>query len=275
MNAPLRTLIVDDEELARERLRELLAERADAALAGEAPNGRAAVEAVRAEREAGRPLDLVLLDVQMPELDGLGVLDALAPEERPAVVFVTAFDRYALRAFDLHALDYLLKPFDDGRFHRALDRAVARLRDGDGDALTSRLLHLLRTAAEAGTPADVEPTPEAPAEHLERLAIRVGSRWVLVEADELDWVEGAGVYARLVAGEKDYLLRMSLTELEERLDPARFARVHRSTIVNLGRIREVRPHTHGEYVLVLKDGTRLKASRTYSDRVRTYLDRLS
>ncbi|MEM1055563.1 MAG: LytTR family DNA-binding domain-containing protein [Bacteroidota bacterium] len=281
MSAPLRVLIADDEPLARERLRELVAMRDDAEPVGEARNGTEAVEAVRQAREAGASVDLLLLDVEMPELDGLAALDALEPEERPAVVFVTAYDRYALRAFDLHALDYLLKPFDDERFHAALDRARDALRRGEAAALTQRLLALLRQAD--GAPAEVTRADadgeEAQAEDSEapltRLAIRTGSRYDLVEVDEIDWIEGAGVYARLVVGDKAHLLRTPLAELERRLDAGRFVRIHRSTIVNLDRVREARGHAHGEYVLGLRDGTRLKVSRTYSDRIRAFLDGLS
>ena len=268
---PLRILIVDDEPLARERLRELLDDRSDAVLAAEAQNGREAVELVRSERDAGCALDLVLLDVQMPELDGFDVLDALDPEERPPVVFVTAFDRYALQAFDLHALDYLLKPFDDARFHDALDRALERRRQGDVNAVTSRQLGLLRTPDAGEAASEIADAAGGDT----RIAIRVGSRWVLIDTAEIDWIEGAGVHARLVTGEKSYLLRTSLTNLEQRLDAEHFARIHRSTIVNLDRIREVRTHSHGEYVLFLKDGIRLKVSRTYSDQIRSFLERLS
>ena len=225
----------------------------------------------------------------MPELDGLATLDALAPEERPAVVFVTAYDRYALRAFDLHALDYLLKPFNDQRFHEALDRARDALRRGEAAALTQRLLAILRqtdgapadvSRADTGPEASGDPAlPESEASHtdtpLTRLAIRTGSRYHLVEVDEIDWIEGAGVYARLIVGDKAHLLRTPLAELERRLDPERFVRIHRSTIVNLDRVREARGHAHGEYVLGLRDGTRLKVSRTYSERIRSFLDGLS
>ncbi|MEM6328543.1 MAG: LytTR family DNA-binding domain-containing protein [Bacteroidota bacterium] len=274
---PLRVLIADDEPLARERLRELLTTREDAEAIGEARNGTEAVQIVREQREAGAPVDLLLLDVEMPELNGLGALDALDADERPAVVFVTAYDRYALRAFDLHALDYLLKPFDDERFHAALDRARDALRRGEAASLTQRLLALLRQ--DDGAPAEVsradaeeDSSDDAP---LTRLAIRTGSRYHLVEVDEIDWIEGAGVYARLIVGDKAHLLRTPLAELERRLDPERFVRIHRSTIVNLDRVREARGHAHGEYVLGLRDGTRLKVSRTYSDRIRAFLDGLS
>ena len=275
--SPLRVLIADDEPLARERLRELLGAHEGAEAIGEARNGAEAVRAIRQHRETGHPVDLLLLDVEMPELDGLAALDALAPEERPAVVFVTAYDRYALRAFDLHALDYVLKPFDDERFYAALDRASDSLRRGEAAALTQRLLALLRQ--DDGAPAEVSRADDDASEDAEapltRLAIRTGSRYHLVEVDEIDWIEGAGVYARLIVGDKAHLLRTPLAELERRLDPDRFVRIHRSTIVNLDRVREARGHAHGEYVLGLRDGTRLKVSRTYSDRIRAFLDGLS
>ena len=275
MTPPLRVGIADDEPLARKRLRALLADRDDVALAVEARNGREAVEAVRRAHAEHAPLDLLLLDVEMPELDGLGAVSELAAEERPAVVFVTAYDRYAVQAFELHALDYVLKPFDDDRFHEALDRAAERRRGGDEDALTDRTLSLLRPPADE-TPADfeAEPTDADAPDRLRRVAVRTGDRFHLVDADDIDWVEGAGVYVRLVTGEKSHLLRTNLADLERRLDPATFLRVHRSSIVNLDRVREVRVRPHGEYVLVLEDGTRLKVSRTYSDRVRAYLGTL-
>jgi two-component system LytT family response regulator len=277
MPHPLRVIIADDEPLARERVEELLGERADARLVAACRNGREAVDAVRAAREAGEPADLLLLDVEMPEMDGLAALAELSADERPAVVFVTAYDRYALQAFDLHALDYLLKPFDDDRFGQALDRAREAASRGEEDALSARLIKLLQEArgsqqepAEVAAP-DAEAGGPTPAS---RLAVRLGNRWRLIAPDEIDWVEGAGVYARLVIGEKSYLLRTSLADLEERLDPARFVRIHRSTIVNFERVVEVRPRTHGEYLLVLSGGGRLKVSRSYSDRVRALLDRL-
>lgn len=280
----LRVLVADDEPLARERLRELLGTRDDAEAVGEARNGREAIDAIRELRDKGTPADLVLLDVEMPELDGFATLDALTPEERPAVVFVTAYDRYALRAFDLHALDYLLKPFNDARFHDAMDRARDSVRRGEAAALTQRLLALLRQsdgeAAEVSratleASGDGDPAPEDTDALLTRLAIRTGSRYHLVEVDEIDWIEGAGVYARLIVGDKAHLLRTPLAELERKLDPTRFVRIHRSTIVNLDRVREARGHAHGEYVLGLRDGTKLKVSRTYSDRIRAFLDGLS
>ncbi len=280
----LRVLVADDEPLARERLRELLGTRDDAEAVGEARNGREAIDAIRELRDKGTPADLVLLDVEMPELDGFATLDELTPEERPAVVFVTAYDRYALRAFDLHALDYLLKPFNDARFHDAMDRARDSVRRGEAAALTQRLLALLRQsdgeAAEVSratleASGDGDPAPEDTDALLTRLAIRTGSRYHLVEVDEIDWIEGAGVYARLIVGDKAHLLRTPLAELERKLDPTRFVRIHRSTIVNLDRVREARGHAHGEYVLGLRDGTKLKVSRTYSDRIRAFLDGLS
>ncbi len=280
MTPPLRVGIADDEPLARERLRTLLDGRDDVALVAEARHGQEAVDAVRDAQRAGAPLDLLLLDVEMPVLDGLGAVAALAADERPAIVFVTAYDRYAVQAFELHALDYVLKPFEDDRFHDALDRAAERRRGGDEDALSERTLSLLRPPDDEA-PADFEPEParapaagEAP-ERLRRVAVRTGDRFHLVDAEDIDWIEGAGVYVRLVAGEKSHLLRTNLADFERRLDPATFLRIHRSSIVNLDRVREVRLRPHGEYVLVLEDGTRLKVSRTYSDRVRAYLGTLS
>ena len=192
-------------------------------------------------------------------------------------MFVTAYDRYAVQAFDLHAVDYVLKPVEDDRFHAALNRAVERRRGGDTGGLSARLLALLRQADDEPAPgADEPPALDADAERpLHRVAVQSGGRYHLVDVDEVDWIEGAGVYAKLVLGDKAHLVRTTLASLEERLDSTRFVRVHRSTIANLDRVREVHPASHGEYVLLLADGTRLKVSRTYADRVRDYLDRLT
>ena len=266
--APLRVLIADDEPLARERLRDLLAARDDVTLVAECEGGADAVAAIRAQKP-----DLALLDVQMPDPDGVGVLEALDPEERPAVVFVTAHDRYALRAFDLHAIDFLLKPFSDERFDEALARAADRLRRGERTSISARQLAHLRPPDDDA--ADGEADDPDDQSRLDRIAVRIGSRWRIVEAEEIDWIEGAGVYARLVVGDRTFLIRTSLAALEQRLDSERFVRIHRSTIARLDRVREVQGHAHGEYVLVLRDGTRLKVSRTYSERVRAYLERIT
>ena len=274
---PLRVALADDEPLARERLRELLDGRADVTLVAEAATGADALAAVRDARRQGQPLDLVLLDVQMPAPDGLAVAEVLRDEPddaRPAVVFVTAYDRYAVQAFDLHAVDYVLKPVEDDRFHAALDRAVERRRGGDSGGLSARLLSLLRHA-EPEPGADAPPLDADAARPLHRVAVQSGGRYHLVDVDEVDWIEGAGVYAKLVLGDKARLVRTTLASLEERLDSSRFVRVHRSTIANLDRVREVRPTSHGEYLLILADGTRLKVSRTFADNVRAYLDRLT
>jgi len=273
MALPLRAALADDEPLARERLRDLLATRDDVALVAEAASGDVLLDLVREGRRRGEPLDLVLLDVQMPAPDGIAIaeaLQALPGDERPAVVFVTAYDRYAVQAFDLHAIDYVLKPVEDDRFHDAIDRAAGRRREGDTSALSARLLALLRQS-EAGEPAEL-PHEAAP---LQRVAVQTGGRYHLVDVADVDWIEGAGVYAKLVVGDRAHLVRTTLASLEERLDAGRFVRIHRSTIANLDRVREVHTHAHGEFVLLLADGTRLKVSRTYADRVRAYLDRIS
>jgi two-component system, LytTR family, response regulator len=245
----LRVLLVDDEPLVRVGLRGLLAEEPEVVVVGEARNGVEALELI-----GSLTPDLVFLDVQMPGLDGLGVLNALAPEERPPVVFVTAFDQYAVRAFDLHAVDYLLKPFDAERFHVALARAQERLAARDpGPARESlrALLAELRGGDAAGP---------------DRLAVREQGRIVLVPTAEIDWIEAADNYVRLYRGGQYHLLRESLGRLEERLDRRRFARIHRSAMVNLDRVRALEPGPGGEYDVILQDGRRLTLSRGYRDR---------
>ena len=245
MQTPIRTLIVDDEPLCRERLHDLLSGDAEIALVGECGDGAEAVVTLR-EGEC----DLVFLDVEMPELDGLGVVAAVGPERMPTVVFVTAYDRYALRAFEVQALDYLLKPFDRERFAKALARAKEHVRRGRSAEASRQLLALL---------GDARPGPR----HLERLVLRSGGRIFFLKAEEIDWVEAAGNYLRLHVGDAVHLLRETLNNLEARLDPDCFWRIHRSTLVNVDRIRELQPLFHGDHVVILQDGTELTVSRTY------------
>ncbi len=268
LDRPIRVLVVDDEPPARARIAKLLADRDGFEPIGECTNGRDALDAIREQHP-----DLVLLDVQMPEMSGLDVLEALDPDTMPAVIFVTAYDQHALRAFELHAVDYLLKPFDDERFTLALDRAKSRIERGHLAGLSRRLLTLLRTVQQGRdeTPALLAgPAPQP----LDRLAIRSGDRILIVKVEEIDWIEGAGVYARLHVGAKAHLIRETLTNLAEQLDPERFVRIHRSTIVNRDRVRELRSYFHGEYLVLLTDGTQLKLSRTYRDNLDLIAGRL-
>jgi two-component system LytT family response regulator len=243
-------LLVDDEALVRRGIRGFLAGEPDLVVIGECGNGLEAVDVIRAERP-----DLVFLDVQMPELDGLGVIDALDEEERPpALVFVTAYDAYALRAFEVHAVDYLLKPFDERRFRTALGRARQRLAStGTGPPPADpRLESLLR---------ELRPAPA----YADRLLVRTGNRLVPVAVADIDWFEAADNYVRLHVGRERYALRETIRSLEARLDPRRFARVHRSTIVNLDRVREVRPLPSGDCSLILTGGTELMLSRSWRE----------
>jgi two-component system LytT family response regulator len=251
--AKIRTQIVDDEPLARQRLRHLLEREADIEVAGESADGRQAVAALRHD-----PPDLVFLDVQMPVLDGFGVLEELGAERLPMVIFVTAHDRYALRAFEVHALDYLLKPFDQERFRKALDRARAQLQHNQNLDVNERLLAMLADVKEARKP-------------LDRLAIKSGGRVCFIRTEEIDWIEAAGNYLRLHVGRAVHLLRETMSRLESRLDSRLFPRIHRSTIVNLERIRELQPSFHGDFVVKLRDGTELTLSRGYRDKLQELL----
>lgn len=248
--AELRLLIVDDEPLVRDGIRMLLEREADVRILGEARNGEQAVGRIRELRP-----DLVLLDVQMPGMDGLAVVAALAPEERPAFVFVTAYGEYATRAFDVHAVDYLLKPFDADRFATALRRARARMTQGKVDRL-EELLATLRPARA----------------YSERLLLKQEGTVVVVPVHEIDWIEAADNYVHIHARTGRYMERESLKEIETKLDPARFARVHRSTIVNLSRVKSLNPLTAGEHIITLTTGTRLTLSRGYRDDFKARLE---
>jgi two-component system LytT family response regulator len=249
----IRTFIVDDEPLARQRLRRLLETEADIEVAGECADGRQAVAALRQDLP-----DLLFLDVQMPLLDGFGVLEELGAEHMPVVIFVTAYDRYALRAFEVHALDYLLKPFDRERFRKALERARAQLRRHQHQEVNQRLLALLADVRETRKP-------------LDRLVIKSGGRVCFVRTEEIDWIEAAGNYLRLHVGPEVHLLRETMSRLESRLDPRQFPRIHRSTMVNLERIQELQPSFHGDFIVVLRDGTELTLSRGYREKLQELL----
>jgi two-component system LytT family response regulator len=231
---PIRTLIVDDEPLGRQRLRGLLDADPDVEVVGECADGAEALAALRSE-----PCDLVFLDVEMPGLSGLDVARRLGPQRLPAIVFVTAHRDYALPAFEVRAVDFLLKPFDRARFQQTMGWAKEQLaREGDA------------AARPAGKP-------------LERVTIKSGGRIYFVKAEDIDWVEAAGNYLRLHSGGQTHLLRETLSNLAARLDPERFWRIHRSTLVNVDRVQELQPLFHGDYAVILRDGTQLTLSRSY------------
>jgi two-component system LytT family response regulator len=237
----LRALIADDEPLARRKIKTLLAREPGAEVAGECASGPEAARLIR-ELEP----NLVFLDIEMPELDGLSVLEGLGSRSAPAVIFVTAYDQYAVRAFDVQALDYLLKPIDRRRFQTALERA----RDH------------LRLSAE----------PQSP---LTRLLVRSGDRMQVLKVDDVDWLEAADNYVKVHAAGQTHLLRETLARLKSRLDPARFLRIHRSTLVNVERIQSLYPLFHGDQMVVLHDGTELTVSRRYRQELETLLGRPS
>jgi two-component system LytT family response regulator len=257
----IKTLLVDDEPLARRNLRVLLKDDADVEVVGEARNGTEALDAIREHSP-----DLVFLDIQMPEMDGFGVLENIEAGQMPVIVFVTAFDRYALRAFEFHALDYLLKPFDDARFEKALRQAKQQVEQRDIKDLSHRLIALL-----AGR--DAATTTEHPAktDYLTRLLIKSSGRVSFLKTEDVDWIGAEDYYIKLHVGRKNHLLRETMNEMEAKLDPSKFVRVHRSSIVNVDRIRELQQHFNGEYVVVLKDGTELKLSRSRREQLQNML----
>jgi two-component system, LytTR family, response regulator len=246
----IRTLIVDDMLLGRKRLRRHLEKLRDIEIVGEASDGREAIEAIGTLHP-----QLVFLDVQMPEVDGFDVLSAVGVDAIPAVVFVTAHEEFALRAFEMHAIDYLLKPFDTARLHKAVERARRQIASATDDSAV-RLNALLRQIA-SGT------------RQTRRIAIKADGRTVFLPTEDIDYIEAAGNYLRIVTsgGGNAYMARDRISEMERRLDPAVFARVHRSTIVNISRIKEMHPLFNGDQSLILTNGTRLTLSRTYREQL--------
>lgn len=249
----IRAYILDDERLARKRVRRLLGPEPDVEVVGESADPREAVQFL-----AANPVDLLFLDIQMPELNGFDVLDSLPAERTPVVIFVTAYDQHAVRAFEVHALDYLLKPFDQARFTLALQRARAHLRLRRQEPRRESLQALLDELRPRKQPG--------------RFTIRTPDKMFFLRMDDIDWVEAADNYVCVHAGTDTHVLRETLSSVEARLDPAAFARIHRSAIVNLERVKELRPWFHGDYVVVLKNGHELTLSRSHRDRVLSLLN---
>ena len=251
----IRTLVVDDEPLARERLTALLGGETDIEVVGQCRDGEEAVTAI-----VDHSPDLVFLDVQMPALNGFEVIEAVGSEKMPLVIFVTAYDQHALKAFQVRALDYLLKPFDRERFQDALQRARTQIqRDETGD-IGRRLLALVKDLRRDQPKTD-------------RLVVKSGGRLFFLRTDEVDWIEASGNYVRLHVGPASHLLRETMNAIEARLDPEKFFRIHRSRIVNMERIQEMQPWLNGEYAVVLRDGTRLTLSRGYREKLQERLAR--
>jgi two-component system, LytTR family, response regulator len=252
----IRTVVVDDEPMARMRLLTLLQPETDIDVIAECADGAEAAAAFLQHAP-----DLVFLDVQMPGLDGFGVFQQIGPERMPIVIFVSAYDEYALKAFEVHAIDYLLKPFGRERFQKTLQHARASLERRRAGDLGRRLLALVN---------DIKPEPP----RLERLVVKSGGRVFFLRTDDIDWIEAAGNYVRLHLGGESHLFRETMNHMEQRLDVRRFSRIHRSRIVNTERIKELQPWFNGEYIVVLRNGTKLTLSRGYRERLQEQLGKM-
>lgn len=249
----IRVVIADDEALARDQISDLLGRFDDCELVAVCADGRQAVAAI----EEHRP-DLLFLDIEMPERNGFEVLQEVRATPLPAVVFVTAYDKYAIHAFEAHALDYLLKPFDFERFERTLERARKQIASSRSGELSEKLLAMLESR-------------KSQPKFLDRLAIKSRGRVIFLRTDEITWVEAAGNYLELHTGKESHLIREPISDFEQRLNPERFIRIHRSCIVNVECIKELQPGFGGEYLVVMNDGQQLTASRGYRERVQQLL----
>ena len=260
MNQKIRAIIVDDEILARKALKEMLKDDAEMEVVAECRNGREAVAAIREQLP-----DVVFLDIQMPEMDGFEAIEEIGAEMMPVTVFVTAFDKHALRAFEAHALDYLLKPFDHDRFNTALQRAKILVRQRK---ISENLFAMMQdmklkpgeTALETGSR---KPDVTSQKEPIDCVVIKASGRIYFLKVEEIDWVEAAGDYLSLHSGNKTHLIRETMREFHAKLDTQKFLRIHRSTIVNIERIKDIQPLFKGEYLITLTTGKRLKSSRGY------------
>ncbi len=251
----MRVVIADDEALARKKLRLMLSAERDVQVLAECGDGTEAIRSVTACKP-----DLLMLDIHMPNFDGFEVLGKLPADEVPMVIFTTAYDRHAVRAFEAHALDYLLKPFDQERLHDAVGRARAELLKADDREATRRILNYLSETARKHVRSE------------RRLVIKSGGRVVFLNFEEIDWLEAAANYVKINVGRQSYLLRKGIGEIAEKLDPMQFVRIHRSTIVNVERIKELQPVNSGEYIVVLKDGKELSCSRGYRAGLQQLID---
>ncbi len=274
----VRVLIVDDESLSRQRIRRLVLSEPDAEVIGECTNGREAVDAIRAHAP-----DIICLDVQLPELDGFGVLQQLGPDVRSKVLFVTAYDEHALRAFEVHAVDYVLKPVDADRFRTAFDRARRAHQQSFAAVRLDQLLDTVRRVSDGVQPtAPIAPSlagappvsgsegtgVSAPLSHYaSRVLVKHDGRMFFVKVGDIDWVEADRNYVKLHVGNSAHTIRERISHIEDTLDPRMFARIHRSTIVNLNRVREMQQWFSGDYVVILDNGAKLRLSRHYRDRV--------
>ncbi len=258
--ARIRAIIVDDEPTARRGVRLLLERDSAVEIVGEASTGAEAAELM----QRAKP-DLAFLDVQMPGSDGFEALEKVGPAAAPAVVFVTAYDEHALRAFEVNAVDYLLKPYDDARFTAALQRAKEEVRRRQTDTVNARLTQLLDYLQQnSGTTASAQAKEEKSGD---RILIKSSGEIFFLKAEEIDWIEAEGDYMKFHVNGRTHLMRETMARLEARLDPKRFIRIHRSTIVNIDRLRKLSPSFAGEYAVILHDGTKLKLSRGYHERI--------
>ena len=256
---PISVLIVDDEELGRDLVRHMLTRHPEFQVVAECGDGEKALVAVK--RHAPR---VVFLDIKMPRLDGMSLLQRLDPDARPLVVLITAHDGYAIKAFEAHVFDYLLKPFDQERFDQTIARALTRLRQIDAATIGRSVRDLLSGTASLPAP--------APKSSIERIVVRESGRVYFVDVSQIEWLEASGNYVALhVAGGKSHLVHDTMAALESKLDPAVFVRIHRSNMVRVDRIKELLPHFNGEYIVVLKDNVRLKLSRGFLDSARAAL----
>ncbi|MEM8485445.1 MAG: LytTR family DNA-binding domain-containing protein [Bacteroidota bacterium] len=257
----IRAVIVDDEGLARDTLQLLLDNHEDIKVVAVCENGQEAVEAI-----ANTKPDLVFLDIQMPVMNGFEVVETIGPANMPVVVFVTAYDQYALRAFEAQALDYLLKPFDDERFEQALERVRVMIKQQQVGELGARLAALV-----AGNETPASPSVEADTSYLQRIMIKNRQSMYFLRVEDVDWIEAAGDYVSIHIDGKSHLLRETMSGMLEKLDPAQFVRIHRSSIVRIDSISELKPYFHGDYIILLKNGKELKLSRRYWESVEKVL----
>lgn len=252
----IRTVIVDDEPLARKFLVQMLNDDPDTEIVAECASGYEALPAIKKHRP-----DVLFLDIQMPEMDGFSVLQAIDQRHLPLIVFVTAYDQYAMRAFEVHALDYLLKPFDDQKFERTMQRVKAQIRGRQTDKIDAQMLSFLKEL-------------NGRSSFLERISIKAADRILLLKVNDIDWIESDDNYVQIHAGKSNHQLRETITNLERQLNPAKFLRIHRSTIVNIERIELLEQMFHGEYRVILKDGSQLTLSRRYREKAKQLLGML-